>query len=173
MSYDLRESLSRLQTDYLDLLLLHRDDPSIPVSTVIDFFNQEIGAGRVRGIGASNWELKRIQEANEYAAEHGLKGFVVSSTNLSLAVPMEPIWQGAISVSRAVWHWHRTTQFPLMPWSSQARGFFSGRFSPENREDATMVRVYYNDENFVRLARALRAGGEERIFCNSDRARCT
>ena len=124
---DIRESLTRLRTDYIDLYVLHRDDPGIPVSTIIDFLNQEIGAGRLRAIGASNWEHHRIQGANDYAAEHGLHGFVASSSNLSLAVPIEAMWAGVLSVSQEAWHWHRETQFPLMPWSAQARGFSAVR----------------------------------------------
>ena len=154
LAHDIHESLIRLQTDYIDLYLLHRDDPIIPASTIIEHLNQEIGAGRLRAIGASNWELERIQEANEYADKHGLKGFAVSSNNISLAVPMEPMWKGVVSVSEAAWEWHHETQFPLLPWSSQARGFFSGHFTPENRENSEMVRVYYNDDNFERLRRA-------------------
>jgi aryl-alcohol dehydrogenase-like predicted oxidoreductase len=155
---DIRESLTRLRTDYIDLYVLHRDDPGIPVGTIIDFLNQEIGAGRLRAIGASNWEHQRIQQANDYAIEHGLKGFVASSSNLSLAVPMEPMWAGVLSVSQEAWNWHREKQFPLMPWSSQAGGFFSGAFTPENRENENMVRVYYNNDNFERLNRAQALG---------------
>ena len=47
-----------------------------------------------------------------------------------------------------------------MPWSSQARGFFSGAFTPENRENGDMVRVYYNDDNFERLGRAQKLGAK-------------
>ena len=126
----------------------------IPASTIIEHLNQEIRAGSLRAIGASNWELDRLQEANEYAAEHGLHGFVVSSNNISLAVPMEPMWKGVVSVSETAWEWHHETQFPLLPWSSQARRFFSGRFAPEKRDNQDMVRVYYNDANFERLRRA-------------------
>ena len=158
LAHDIHQSLLRLQTDYIDLFLLHRDDPIIPAGTIIEHLNQEIRAGNLRAIGASNWELERLQEANEYAAEHGLQGFVVSSNNVSLAVPMEAMWKGVVSVSEAVWEWHHETQFPLLPWSSQARGFFSGRFAPENRENGDMVRVYYNDANFERLRRAQTLG---------------
>jgi aryl-alcohol dehydrogenase-like predicted oxidoreductase len=154
LAHDIHQSLLRLQTDYIDLFLLHRDDPIIPAGTIIEHLNQEIRAGNLRAIGASNWELERLQEANAYAAEHGLHGFVVSSNNISLAIPMEPMWKGVVSVSEAAWKWHHETQFPLLPWSSQARGFFSGRFDPENRENQDMVRVYYNDANFERLRRA-------------------
>ncbi len=157
---DLDESLIRLNTDYIDLYMLHRDDPGIPVGTIIDYLNQEIGAGRIRAIAASNWEPQRIIDANAYAAARELNGFVACSNNISLAVPMEPMWGGCVCVDDAARRWHKESQFPLMPWSSQARGFFSGAFTPENRENQDMVRVYYNDDNFERLARATELGSK-------------
>ena len=158
MKCDLDESLSRLETDYIDLYLLHRDDPQIPVATIIDYLNQEIESGRIHAFGASNWTHHRIQEANEYAAQNGLIGFAVSSSNLSLAVPMDAMWHGVLSVTEEAQDWHRENQFPLISWSAQARGFFSGQFTPENRDDEDMVRVYYNRDNFERLKRARELG---------------
>ena len=155
---DLDESLDRLHTDYIDLYLLHRDDPQIPVATIIEYLNQEIESGRILAFGASNWTHQRIQKANEYAAQNGLIGFAVSSSNLSLAVPMEAMWPGVLSASEDAQRWHRENQIPLMSWSSQARGFFSGQFSPEIRDDDNMVRVYYNRDNFERLKRAQELG---------------
>ena len=158
---DLDESLDRLHTDYIDLYLLHRDDPQIPVATIIDYLNEEIEAGRILAFGASNWTHQRIQDANEYADQNGLIGFAVSSSNLSLAVPMEAMWPGVLSASEEAQRWHRENQFPLIPWSSQARGFFSRQFTPENRDDENMVRVYYNRDNFERLKRAQTLGKEK------------
>ncbi len=157
---DLDENFRRLNTDYIDLYMLHRDDTSLPVNTIIDYLNEEIKAGRIRSIGASNWEPARIDAANNYASEHGLSGFVACSNNISLAVPMEPMWGGCVCVDSDARKWHGETQFPLMPWSSQARGFFSGAFTPEQRNNGDMVRVYYNDENFQRLERAKQLGSK-------------
>ncbi len=157
---DLDVNLTRLNTDYIDLYMLHRDDTSIQVSTIIDYLNEEINAGRIRWIAASNWEPARIDEANRYALENGLHGFVACSNNISLAVPIEPIWGGCVNVDEMARQWHKETRFPLMPWSSQARGFFSGAFTPENRKDSNMVRVYYNDENFERFERAKKLGSK-------------
>jgi aryl-alcohol dehydrogenase-like predicted oxidoreductase len=42
----------------------------------------------------------------------------------------------------------------LSPWSTQARGFFTGRARPDDRSDAELVRCYYSDDNFERLRRA-------------------
>lgn len=155
---DLDENLTRLNTDYIDLYMLHRDDPALPVSTIIDYLNEEIDAGRIRTIAASNWQPNRIVEANNYASENNKSGFVACSNNISLAVPMEPMWGGCVNVDDDARRWHVESQFPLMPWSSQARGFFSGAFTQENRDNGDMVRVYYNDDNFERLERAKQLG---------------
>ncbi|NOU93821.1 aldo/keto reductase [Paenibacillus sp. LMG 31456] len=151
---DLATSLGRLQTDYVDLYALHRDDVNIPVSVIIDALNEHIRAGRILTIGASNWSHTRLQEANDYAAANGLIGFTFSSPNLSLAKPNEARWAGCVSADTATCEWHEKTQLPLLSWSSQAGGFFTGNFAPDKLENAEMVRVYYSDANWERLRRA-------------------
>ena len=75
---DLRDTLARLRTP-VDLYLLHRDDPSVPVGPIVEVLNEHRDAGRLRAFGASNWTCARIEEANEYARDHGLEGFCCSS----------------------------------------------------------------------------------------------
>lgn len=94
---DLFESLERLQTDYIDLYALHRDDTDVEVGPIIEALNEHLEAGRVLAIGASNWTHQRIQEANEYAEKNGLIGFTFSSSNLSLAKSNEPRWPGCVA----------------------------------------------------------------------------
>ncbi|GGH85286.1 aryl-alcohol dehydrogenase-like predicted oxidoreductase [Pullulanibacillus pueri] len=151
---DLFTSLERLGTDYIDLYALHRDDPNVPVSVIIDALNEHIAAGRIKAIGGSNWTTERLQEANEYAEKKGLVGFTFNSPNLSLAKAQEPYWPGCISADAAYCEWHKEQQMPLLSWSSQARGFFTGRFTPEDRSNEDLVRVFYNDQNWERLRRA-------------------
>jgi aryl-alcohol dehydrogenase-like predicted oxidoreductase len=151
---DLEISLGRLQTGYTDLYALHRDDTNIPVSVIIDALNEHISAGRILAIGASNWTHQRMQEANDYAAANGLVGFSFSSPNLSLAKPNEPRWAGCVSADAEDNAWHERTQLPLLSWSSQAGGFFTGNFAPDKLDNAEMVRVYYSDANWERLLRA-------------------
>ncbi|MWV42880.1 aldo/keto reductase [Paenibacillus sp. HJL G12] len=152
--HDLTTSLARLQTDYIDLYALHRDDPNVPAGEVIEILNEYVKSGTVGAIGVSNWTWKRIKEANEYAAAHQLRGFTFSSPNLSLAKANEPFWAGCVSADTETCAWHEKEQFPLFSWSSQARGFFTGRFSPEVRDNADLVRVFYSDANWERLERA-------------------
>ena len=60
---DFHESLRRLKTDYIDLFLLHRDDPTLPVGSIIDVLNDLKNQGKIVLFGASNWHRKRLEEA--------------------------------------------------------------------------------------------------------------
>lgn len=160
---DLSTSLERLGTDYIDLYALHRDDPAVPVHVIIDALNEHLTAGRIKAIGVSNWSVQRIQEANEYAASQNVTGFTFSSPNLSLAKPNEPFWPGCISVDEADMRWYEANQMPVLSWSSQARGFFTGRFTPEDRSNEDLVRVFYSDANWERLRRAEQLAKEKGV----------
>ena len=94
---DLFTSLERLRTDYIDLYALHRDDPATPVGVILEALNEHVEAGRIRAFGGSNWTHERLQEAADYAEQHGLIGFSFSSPNLSLAKANEPFWPGCVS----------------------------------------------------------------------------
>ena len=62
---DLHDSLARQRTDYVDLHLLHRDDPEVEVGPIVDALNGHVDAGRMRAFGGSNWSPERIEEANQ------------------------------------------------------------------------------------------------------------
>ncbi|KRF18468.1 aldo/keto reductase [Paenibacillus sp. Soil787] len=160
---DLFTSLERLRTDHVDLYALHRDDPATPVGVILEALNEHVEAGRIRAFGGSNWTHERLQEAADYAEQHGLIGFSFSSPNLSLAKANEPFWAGCVSTDEGALRWHEAKQFPLLSWSSQARGFFTGRFTPENRDNADLVRVFYSDENWTRLRRAQQLAQEKGV----------
>jgi len=151
----LHVSLNRLQTDYADLYVLHRDIPEVPVGKIVDALNAEVQEGRVRIFGGSNWSLKRIAAANRYAQRKGLQGFSVVSNNFSLARMVDPVWTGCISSSDiASRRWLQKHQLPLLAWSSQARGFFTDRAGPDLLEDDMLTRCWYSEDNFERRERA-------------------
>jgi aryl-alcohol dehydrogenase-like predicted oxidoreductase len=169
---DLHDSLARLKTDYVDLYLLHRDDPDLPVGPVINTLNEHLRAGRLRAFGASNWSHGRIEAANAYARANGLESFVVSSPQYSLADSLDEPWPLCLSISGAAGvaarEWYTRTQMPLLVWSPLASGFFSGRFRRDNlhlfgeREwDEVAVRTYASEANFQRLDRANGLGAEK------------
>lgn len=151
---DLSESLERLQTEYVDLYLLHRDDETVPVGPLIEALNQEQVHGRLRAFGASNWRVERIAEANAYATQHGLNGFVISSPSLSLPRPVKLYYPGTLFADETTLEWHRLHQWPLLAWSALAGGFVSGRFRPADPTDDPAALVYASGENFERVRRA-------------------
>jgi len=155
---DLLTSLERLRTDKVELYALHRDDPNVPVGEILEALNEHIEAGRIDAIGVSNWSVKRIREANEYAAKHGLIGFTFNSPNLSLAKANEEMFPGCVHADEEMVRWHGQSQMPLLSWSSQARGFFTDQFAPHLRDfdDARkeIVRVFYSEGNWERRRRA-------------------
>ncbi|MBN1564164.1 MAG: aldo/keto reductase [Anaerolineae bacterium] len=65
---DLFDSLARFKTDFIEMFVLHRDDPTQPVGPIIDVLNQYQREGLIGAFGASNWTHDRIQAANDYAA---------------------------------------------------------------------------------------------------------
>ncbi|GCE17378.1 aldo/keto reductase [Dictyobacter kobayashii] len=159
------QSLDRLQTDYVDVYMMHRDNTDIPVGEFITVLNEHKNAGRMRAFGASNWSIERLQEANDWAAAHGLSGFSAMSNNFSLARMVDPVWAGCIAASDAKSRaWLEQTQMPIMPWSSQARGFFTGRAHPDDHSDAELVRCWYSEDNFKRLERVNQMAQERGVL---------
>jgi aryl-alcohol dehydrogenase (NADP+) len=56
-------SLRRLQTDYIDLYQLHRDDPDTPLDETLGTLDDMVRAGKVRYVGCSNWLAYRVARA--------------------------------------------------------------------------------------------------------------
>ena len=56
-------SLARLQTDYIDLYQSHRDDADAPQDETLEAYDRLVKAGKVRAIGASNFETDRLASA--------------------------------------------------------------------------------------------------------------
>lgn len=167
-------SLDRLQTDHVDIYFMHRDNTDIPVGEFIDALNAEVARGRIRVFGGSNWSLERARAANEWAAGQGKQGFSAVSNNYSLARMVSPIWPGTESSSTPAWrHWLTASQLALMPWSSQARGFFThwvdavladqGNRTALTRAEPTvdeLRRTWFADDNFERRRRAFELARE-------------
>ncbi|UYO96443.1 aldo/keto reductase [Microbacterium sp. M28] len=164
VSRQLLESLERQGTDYADIYMLHRDNPDVPVGEFVDVLDEHARAGRIRVFGGSNWTPERIDEANAYAAANGRQGFGVVSDHFGLAEAYDVPWEGCVHVTdEASRRWLEERQIPLLPWSSQARGFFTGRARPDDLSDAELVRCYYSDDNFERLRRAEHLGKDRGV----------
>jgi aryl-alcohol dehydrogenase-like predicted oxidoreductase len=157
----IRGNLERLGVETIDLWVAHRDNPAEPVGGLVEALNAEVAAGRIRAFGGSNWTRQRIDAANDYAEKRGLVGMSLSSPNVCIAIPNEPFWGGCTHAEDDDIAWSAETGIPLFAWSSQGRGFFLEHVSPDNLDTGDLVRVYYNEANFARLARARQMAEEK------------
>ncbi|MBP1992403.1 aldo/keto reductase [Paenibacillus eucommiae] len=154
---DLEKSLTHLQTDCIDFYWLHRDDTSEPVEGIIDVLNEQVQAGKIRYFGCSNWTLERIQEAQQYALQQGKQGFSGNQMMWSLADPNFEKFadKTMVLMDEQTKAFHEQVELAAVPFSSQAGGFFSGRYSrgviPQGKED--FANQYFNEVNFNRLDR--------------------
>jgi 1-deoxyxylulose-5-phosphate synthase len=155
---DLGESLERLGIDRVDVLLLHRDDPAVPVGELMDALDREVRGRRTRAVGVSNWTPARLEEALAFVAAHGLTPLAASSAYLGLAQPTGFPWPGCVGAEDAAsLAWYGSHDVPLLAWSSQAGGFFSEGFDPANAFRGT-VASYVTDDNQDRRRRAAELG---------------
>lgn len=164
MRKDFRKTTEALYTDYIDIYLLHRDDPEVAVGTVVEIFNAMHAEGKIGAFGGSNWEYERIEAANEYAYKHGLIPFSVSSPNFGLAEQVQDPWGGGcVTLSgpdnKQARQWYAQNQMPVIAYSSLGRGLFSGRVKSSHMDtaadvlDAVAMKGYGCPSNFERLRR--------------------
>ncbi len=174
MRKDLRKSLMNLQTDHIDIYLLHRDDPAVEVGEIVEIFNAMHAEGKIGAFGGSNWSDERVAAANEYAYAHNLIPFSVSSPNFGLADQVRDPWGGGcVTISgpanEKARAWYRENQMPVIAYSSLGRGFFSGRlksWAPEQAEqllDSAAIKGYACPDNFERLRRCEHLAKEKDI----------
>ena len=154
MTNELKRSLSELGTDYVDILLLHRDDVNTSIAEYLETFNDFVREGIIKSFGVSNWTVDRIQEANAYAAEHGLCPFSLSSPNFGLAEQVNDPWGGnCVTISgqgnKEVRDWYSRTNMPVLAYSALGRGFFSGRFEAGDYETAKSVLDAYAQKGYM------------------------
>lgn len=154
MTNELKRSLSELGTDYVDILLLHRDDVNTSIAEYLETFNDFVREGIIKTFGVSNWTVERIQEANAYAAEHGLCPFSLSSPNFGLAEQVNDPWGGnCVTISgqenKEVRDWYSRTNMPVLAYSALGRGFFSGRFEAGDYETAKSVLDAYAQKGYL------------------------
>lgn len=125
--HDIGDSLENLQVDTIDLYYLHRDNTEVPVKELIDTLNDQVRLGNIRYFGCSNWNIDRIEAANEYAVQKGLQGFVANQNRWSLAEypdSEEKAMRGMSSMEQKDEVYHTRTGLAAVPYNSQAFGFF-------------------------------------------------
>ncbi|ASA26589.1 aldo/keto reductase [Paenibacillus donghaensis] len=124
-------TLSRLGTEYIDILLLHRPDPLMDPEEVAAALQQLKKSGKVRHFGVSNMSAAQIKLLQAYCDEP----FIVNQLHLSLN---QLSWLDAgLSLNRPAFkdvtfpegtiEFCRMENIQLQAWGPLAQGLFSGR----------------------------------------------
>lgn len=161
---DFAISSGYLKTEYIDMYLLHRDDPKVEAGEIVEILNAMHEEGKIGAFGGSNWTHHRIEAANEYAYKHDMIPFTLSSPNFGLAEQAcDPWGGGCVTISgpdnQEARDWYAKADIPVIAYSSLAHGMFSGRVKSSAPEkagegmDAVAMRAYGTKNNFERLRR--------------------
>ena len=168
---DLDESLRNLQTDYIDLYWLHRDDPRRPVGDILTTLNEQVHAGKIHCFGCSNWRLDRIRAAQQYAAEQNLQGFVGNQLWWSLATPnSEAVNRDPtiVVMDDELRSYHLASGMAVMAYTAGAKGFFSRLQHTSMEELPQKLRLAYaNEINRARARRVAQLAQERGLSVNA------
>ncbi len=160
---DLDESLEFLGLERIDLYYLHRDDPSRPVSEILETLNEQVKKGKIRYFACSNWRVNRLDEAVKYAEEHGLQSFKANQILWNYAVSNHSPRSDStiVAMDSESREYYKKTGIAVVAFTSQARGFFA-KLEKEGPDGLkSWVRnTYYNEENLKRFERAKELAGE-------------
>lgn len=146
---EVAESLRRLRTDYLDAVLLHRDDPDVPVSAIADTLLELCERDMIRQLGVSNWSAVRLAAFAEAVAPSR----PIASYQFSLAVPSGPLWPDSRHATADVLDEVVGRGLCLQGWTALARGWFAGR-NPDDRTGIDRKLLVQFDTPANRAARA-------------------
>jgi aryl-alcohol dehydrogenase-like predicted oxidoreductase len=142
------ESLTRLQTDYIDLYQSHTEDPQTPLDETLEAYAELIKAGKVRAIGASNFQQSTLQAALKISREKALPRYESLQPEYNLYV-RDKFESELESVCRE-------NHIGVIPYFSLASGFLTGKYRSEkdleNRSRGSRVQKYLNPRGLRILA---------------------
>lgn len=152
---DLESSLDLLGIDCVDMYWLHRDNSQILAGEVASWMDEFVKKGMIANWGVSNWTCRRIDEANEYALEHGLSPVSAGQIRWSLAsvTPGTDKDDTLVEMNRQEYAGYVKNKIPVFAFSSQAKGFFT---KIRENSDGTLIMPegkaglrYSNEENIA------------------------
>ncbi|HET7313409.1 aldo/keto reductase [Salinisphaera sp.] len=149
---EIENSLRRLRTDYMDLYFAHTDDDATPLDETMEAFDRLIADGKVRNIGASNYDGSRLVAALGAARDLEVPRYEVLQPFYNLYDRHD--YENDLA-DICIEH-----DLGVTPYFSLASGFLTGKYG--SREDAVgrarapFVDKYF-DERGMRILDALDA----------------
>lgn len=146
-----RQSLRRLRTDYIDLYQIHRWDSDTPIEETLSTLTWLVEQGAVRYVGASSLWAWQLMEAECVARSRGYERFISVQSHYNLVYRED---------ERELIPLVKHIGVGYLPWSPLARGFLAGKYSkgkepddPRYRSDPYLRERYFRDEDFEVVAR--------------------
>jgi aryl-alcohol dehydrogenase-like predicted oxidoreductase len=137
-------SLRELDTDYIDLLMIHFPYPETPIEDTLGAMSALVDQGKVRHIGCSNFDPPQLSEALDVSSENGLARFVGNQVQYSM-LHREPETSGLdqVCLDRGV---------GLLPFYPLGNGLLTGKTRrgepPKGRLQMDRYQKFLTDENF-------------------------
>lgn len=120
-----KESLRKLQTDYIDLLYVHWWDYSTSIPELMQSLNSLVVSGKVLYLGISDTPAWVVSKANEYARNHGLRQFSIYQGRWSAA---------SRDFERDIIPMARAEGMGLAPWGALGGGAFKTQEQRQSQE---------------------------------------
>jgi aryl-alcohol dehydrogenase-like predicted oxidoreductase len=143
-------SLRRLQTDYIDVYFAHQDDADTPLGETLGTFAELVQAGKVRVLGASNYNASRMRDALRISQENGYPRYEIQQPLYNLIA--RDRYEGKLQQVCV------EEEISVVPYSSLASGFLTGKYRqgadlPRTQRAGSVQQRYWNKENFALLER--------------------
>jgi aryl-alcohol dehydrogenase-like predicted oxidoreductase len=139
ITQEVEASLTRLQTDWIDLYQVHRPDPSTHIEETLSVLTDLVHQGKIRAFGCSTFPAEHIVQAQWAAERHGLIPFRTEQPPYSIM---------GRGIERSVLPTCQTYGMGVLTWSPLAWGFLSGKFRKDQPVDLTTGRASLAPERF-------------------------
>ena len=124
--------LKRLNTEYLDVLLLHRPDALVEPEEVAEAFDSLEKSGKVRHFGVSNQNPMQIQLLQKFVKQplvaNQLQLSITNANMISNGINVNMENDSAINRDGSILDFCRLNDITIQPWSPFQYGFFEGVF---------------------------------------------
>lgn len=124
--------LKRLQTDHLDILLLHRPDALMEPEEVAEPFTTLQGSGKVRYFGVSNQNPMQIELLAKFVKQpliiNQLQLSITNTGMIDTGLNVNMEIDRSINRDGSILDYCRLKEITIQPWSPFQYGFFEGAF---------------------------------------------
>ena len=131
------KSLKRLNTDYLDMLILHRPDTLMEPEEVAEAFDILKSSGKVNNFGVSNFNSMQIELLKKYVNEpilvNQMQFSIMHSGMINSGIQANSLFEGSIDRDGSILEYCRLNDITLQAWSPFQYGFFEGVFIDNDR----------------------------------------